>query len=253
MKLKLNDDGFAIVQDGKPVYVADDGKDVAYDPVQMRSTITKLGMEAKTYREKLETSETKLKTFSGIEDPSGALKALETVKNLDNKKLIDAGEVERVKTEIAKVYDDKITERDGTIVDLKSQLRTEIIGGAFSRSKFITEKMVIPADMVQASFGKNFKVEDGKIAAYKDGNRIFSVENVGEHAEFDEALSVLVDTYPNKNAILKGSGNSGSGSEETGGTGGEGTITRKEFDVLNPAQKASKAAEMNKGKLKIVD
>ena len=107
--------------------------------------------------------------------------------------------------------------------------------------------------MVQASFGKNFKVEDGKIAAYKDGNRIFSVENVGEHAEFDEALSVLVDTYPNKNAILKGSGNSGSGSEETGGTGGEGTITRKEFDVLNSAQKASKAAEMNKGKLKIVD
>ena len=253
MKLKLNDDGYAIVEDGKPVYVADDGKDVAYDPIQMRSTITKLGLEAKTYREKLEKSETKLETFSGIEDPDSAIKAMETVANLDSKKLIDAGEVERVKTEIAKAYDEKISERDVTIVDLKGQLRTEIIGGAFSRSKFIADKMVIPADMVQASFGKNFKVEDGKIAAYKDGNRIFSVENIGEHAGFDEALQTLVDTYPNKNAILKGSGNSGSGSEESGGTGGEGTITRKEFDVLSPLQKATKAAEMNKGKLKIVD
>lgn len=31
MKLKLDENGYVVVQDGKPVYVHDDGKEVAFD------------------------------------------------------------------------------------------------------------------------------------------------------------------------------------------------------------------------------
>lgn len=34
MKLKLDDNGNAVLQDGKPVYVHDDGKEIAFDALQ---------------------------------------------------------------------------------------------------------------------------------------------------------------------------------------------------------------------------
>ncbi|MGX2950047.1 hypothetical protein ACWIUA_03935 [Ursidibacter sp. B-7004-1] len=106
MKLKLDENGHVVVQNGCPVYVYDDGKEVAYDVPQAVSKITALNAEAKKHREEKESVEAKLKAFEGIDDPAKAKKALETVKNLDDKKLIDAGEVEKVKAEMAKGYED---------------------------------------------------------------------------------------------------------------------------------------------------
>ena len=76
--------------------------------------------------------------------------------------------------------------------------------------------------MVQARFGSAFKVEDGKIVAYDNaGNKIFSRSRPGELADFDEALETLVDQYPYKDQILKGSGASGGGAQQGGGSGGQ--------------------------------
>jgi hypothetical protein len=91
MKLKLDEKGNVVVQDGKPVYVADDGKEIAFDAPATRDTITRLNKEAQSHRERAEVAEGRIKDFEGIEDPDKARKALETVKNLDDKKLIDAG------------------------------------------------------------------------------------------------------------------------------------------------------------------
>ena len=77
MKLKLDDKGAAIIQDGKPVYVHDDGKEVAFDAPAMADTIKRLNYEAMQHREAKESLEGKLKLFEGIEDPAKALKALE--------------------------------------------------------------------------------------------------------------------------------------------------------------------------------
>ena len=82
MKLKtLEVDGktYAEVQDGKPVYVEDDGKEVAFDAPGTRNTISRLNAEAKSHREAKEAAEKALKGFEGIEDPAAAIKALETV------------------------------------------------------------------------------------------------------------------------------------------------------------------------------
>ena len=38
MKLKLDDKGAVVVQDGKPVYVTDDGKEIAFDAPATHAT-----------------------------------------------------------------------------------------------------------------------------------------------------------------------------------------------------------------------
>lgn len=256
MKLKLDDKGAVVVQDGKPVYVEDDGKEVAFDAPATRATITRLNGEAKSHRERAEAAEEKLKIFEGIDDPAKARQALETLKNLDDKKLIDAGEVEKVKREVQtafeeklkateKKYDPVVKERDS----LKSALHQEKLSTAFNRSKFIQDKMAIPVDLAQARFGSNFAIEDGKIRAKgSDGNLVYSRARPGELADFDEALEILVDAYPYRDSILKSSGASGGGASGSSGGGAGKQITRAQFDAMLPAEQSKAAKEM-----KIVD
>src|ERR1700677_2685821 len=108
MKLKLDDAGHVVIQDGKPVYTDDTGKDIAVDYPYTLSTISRLNSEAKGHRERAESAEEKLKAFEGISDPGAAIKALETVKNLGDKQLVDAGEVQRIKDESKAAYEDQL-------------------------------------------------------------------------------------------------------------------------------------------------
>ena len=89
MKLKVDDKGNAVVVDGKPVYVYDDGKETPFDALSTIATIGRLNAEAKGHREAKEAAQEKLKLFEGIDDPEFARKAMQTVKNLDMKKLVE--------------------------------------------------------------------------------------------------------------------------------------------------------------------
>lgn len=231
-----------------PVFVHADGKEVPFDGDSTISTISRLNGEAKSHRERAETAETALKTFEGIADPAAARKALETVKNLDDKKLVDAGEVEKVKAEAIKAIEEKYAPTVKKVTALEQQLYGEKIGGAFARSKVIAEKFAIPADLVQARFGSAFKIEGDKVVAYDaSGNRIFSRARPGEVADFEEALETLVDQYPYRDQILKGSGASGSGAGGNGnqGAGGKKTLTRDQFSKLDPTAQSAAARDAN--------
>ena len=213
LKLKLDDAGHVVVQDGKPVYVNEDGKEIPYDVNQANNKISELCKEAKTHREAKEAAEQKLRQFDGIEDPEAARKAIETCNNLDSKKLIDAGEVERVRAEINKAANAKIEEAHKETETVRQQLYDEKIGGSFARSTFIKDRLAIPADIAQAAFGKNFTVtDDGRIIAKdNNGNEIYSQIKPGEPAAFDEALEILVGNYKNKDSILRGNQATGAG------------------------------------------
>jgi hypothetical protein len=242
MKLKtIEIDGvtYAAVQDGKPVFTDDAGKDVAFDAPGTIGTISRLNGEAKSHREGKEAAERALKAFEGITDPAAAIKALETVGSLDQKKLIDAGEVEKVKAEIAKGYEEKLATANKRGDDFEAALYGEKIGGSFARSKFIADKVAIPADFLQAKFGSNFKIEDGQVVAYgPDKNKIYSRAKPGEVAGFDEALELLVDAHPTRDSILKGDIRPGGGAQNNGGGGsGKRTMTRAEFDALPSADR----------------
>lgn len=234
MKLKLDDAGHAVLQDGKPVYVYPDGKEVAFDAPGTVATITRINAEAKTNRERAEVAEGAMKGFDGL-DAEAARKALALTANMDAKKLIDAGEVEKVKGEITKVFTEKLTAAEKRASDMESALYGEKIGGAFSRSKFVADKIAVPADMLQNTFGKAFKIEDGKVAAYdQNGSKIYSRAKPGELAEFEEALEILVDGYAYKDSILKGNQNGGGGTRQSQGAGAR-SITRAQFDAMPPA------------------
>lgn len=243
MKLKtIEKDGvtYAEVKDGKPLYLDDAGAEVAFDVPATTATINRITGESQRYKERAQAAEQKLTGFEGIDDPAKAREALNTVKNLDDKKLIDAGQVETIKAEAIKAVEEKykpvVEERD----KLKTDLYGEKIGGAFSRSPLIVgdkAKFAIPADLVQARFGQHFKIEEGKtVATDSAGNKIYSKARPGEYADFDEALEIIVDAYPHKDSILKGTGNSGSGSQPNGANPNGGDMSK-----LSPVERMNAA------------
>lgn len=242
MKLKMDGDK-VVVQDGKPVYVKDDGTETAFDVEQTIGTITRLNGEAKTHREAKEAAEAAIKAFEGL-DPVKARKALETTKNLDDKKLVDAGEVDRIKAEVIAASDAKykpdLEERD----DLRSKLSHRAIRGEFDKSDFITKKMTVPPDFVFAQFRDRFHYDpktDKVVPKDPQGNNLLSLDRPGEVATVDEAMSIFVNALPYKNDILKGTGATGGGSNpgstNGGGSGntGQKTLSRKDYDAMDPA------------------
>ncbi|XEG73998.1 hypothetical protein QA447_07145 [Pseudomonas sp. abacavir_1] len=256
MKLKLDEQGYVVVQDGRPVYVHDDGKEVAFDAPAAVAKISALNKEAQGHREAKEAAEAKAKAFEGIEDAEAARKALETIKNIDEGKLIAAGKVEEIKAAAQKAAQEQVAAASKTHAEelartkqdlekITGELYSEKIGGSFTRSKLIAEKFAIPADLVQARFGQQFKIEEGKVVAYDQaGNKIFSRTRPGEVADFEEALETLVDQYPYRDHILKGSGANGGGAPNGGGGGGgKKTLNRAAFDALAPAEKAAHVRE----------
>lgn len=243
-KLKLDDKGNVVMSNGKPVYVNPEGKDVEFDVEQVMGTVTALRGEAKTHREGKEAAEAALKVFkdSGL-DPTKAAdyaKAIQTVANIDQSKLVEAGKVEEIRQAAIRTTEEKyapiVAERD----TLKTSLYNEKIGGAFARSPLIVgekAKIAIPADLVQARFGNLFSIDPATnqvVAKGHDGNPVYSRSNPGKLADFDEALDIIVDTYAHKDSILKGTGNSGSGKPNGTNTNNSGakTLTRAEFDAL---------------------
>lgn len=255
MKLKtveINGNTYAEVRDGHPIVVHDDGKELPFDLQGTVATISRLNGEAKAHRIRAEEAEEKLKAFDGIEDPEVAHKAIALAKNVDEAKLIDAGKVEEIKRAAAKAAEEQVAAVNKSHAEELARTKTQLekmtedlynerIGGSFTRSKLIADKFAIPADMVQARFGKAFKIEEGKVVAYDAaGNKIFSRARPGDLADFDEALESLVDSYPYKDSILKGSGASGTGAGPTNGGG----FGRPDLSKLPPAERIAKAREL---------
>ena len=249
------------MQDGKPLWIGNDGKEAPFDAEHALNKIGELNSESAARKRDLREAQEKLKVLDGIDNPAeflaGARKAMETVANLDAKKLIDAGEAERVKAEAIKAVQAQVEAEKKRADDAFATLHREMIGGRFARSEFIKNGLRegLPVDMVESTFGRHFKIEDGKTVAYDaNGNKIFSLSRPGELADFDEALKVLVDQYPYKAQILKGSGATGGGAGGGGGHGGgKTTYTREQFAKLGPAEQSDVAAKVRKGEAALAD
>jgi len=229
VELKLTDDGGVVLDDGKPVFVDDDGKDLPVDVPGLFAKVKELNGEAAKHRQARNDAAKALKAFEGL-DAEKAREALETVANLDAKKLIDAGEVDKVKTEISKAYEEKLAQATSDLEAREARIRDLTIGNAFRTSEVMT-KLTIPADIAEVYFGNRFVVEDGKPVGYDGENRIMSKSNPGEVAGFDEALGVMIDSYANRDAILR-AGASGSGSK------GGGQAGAKKLGDMTDAEKA---------------
>lgn len=257
LKLKLDADGHVVLQDGKPVWVDDAGKEYAYDANESNSTIARLNREAADARKKGDKAVEDLKAFEGI-DPEAAKTAIATVANLDQKKLVDAGEVETIKAEAVKSvheqYKPVVAERD----TLKTQLVDLRLGNAFGGSKWIEDNLLLPTDMVQARFASQVKMDaDGKFTFWDGlGNQLFSKKPGSEGtpiSDFEEGIEQIIQNYARKDEIVKGTGNSGTGAKHGGGTGSNNNpwkqgphynLTRQdEIQAKDPSQASRLKAE----------
>lgn len=250
MSWKLDENNNIVLRDGDPVYVDANGleKTVGVD------TIAKLNKEAKDHREAKEEALKKLKEYEGI-DPQKAREALETVSKLDATKLIDSGEVDKLKAQITQQFQTQLTEKDSAYNDLKSKYENMIVDSTFSNSDFIRNNVAVPVDMFEAKFRNNFKVENGEVVAYGfDGSRLMSKTRAGEYASCEEAMQILAESHPQKDVILKANPGNGSGSGTGGGSNGRGRyISRSDLEKLSPAQQAEIAGKMAKGEIQLTD
>jgi dsDNA-specific endonuclease/ATPase MutS2 len=130
MKLKVDASGNAVLQDGNPVYVADDGKELALDAAKLYGQVRELTTEAAGKRKALKEAEDKLAQFAEIEDPKAAREALETIKSIDGKSKAD---VEKVRAEVSKSFEPKLTDLEKKNAELQQSLHRELIGGEPAR------------------------------------------------------------------------------------------------------------------------
>jgi len=228
----------AVLKDGQPVYVHDDGKEVPFDAPAAMAKIGELNAESKGHRLEAKAANDKLKVFEGIVDPEAAKKALAFAQSMEGKKVMDDEGIKTVVTNAIKPFEDKLREKDTLIQEKDTHIYRLEVSNRFSSSAFLKGKTIYgeTPDVAEAYFGKNFKIEGGKVVASDAaGKQIYSVVKPGEPADFEEALEILVANHPKKDHILKAKGSSGSGAE-----GGQVYIgpVRSLADLHSPAEKS---------------
>lgn len=226
---------------GNPVYEID-GKEVEQDLTILRDDLKKANGEAAERRVKLKEAEEKLAVFSDI-DPEKAKTALAVVANLDDKKLIDAKQVETMKANWEATflqnkqasdtaYEAKIKELDESLNSERTNIKKMLVQRVFTDSKFLENTTFDKLrDAAYMMFSDRFVVEqDENNGSYRvvgknpDGTNILSVARPGQTATLDEAIEHIVTTHPQKDYILKGSLASGSGAQGSAGGGAKGTL-----------------------------
>jgi hypothetical protein len=276
VKLALDEEtgNVKVTDDGKPIYLDKDDKEVPVDAPQMYQKIIDLGKENKTFREAGKELKKKFAMFDEIEDVPAwhaeAVKALETVANFNEKDWLKAEKVESMKRQmndaheadvvaVKESFEGKLTEKDNALTRKDNQIRKLTVSANFGQCPmFIGEKRPtsMTPDAAEAIFGPNIKVEEDpkdpetlltRIYYDKAGSDlIYSVANPGEPAEFNEGMQILWETYPQKNNYKRGDGG-GSGAQG-GGDGGDETVEtsdiatlQKQYDEAIAAKQTTKA------------
>lgn len=245
----------------KPIYIDPDGKELALDPPAMYQKIIDLGAENKKHREEKQTLRTSMELFDGIDDlgewKTKADQALEKVANFNEKDWLAADKVQKLKDDIKDSYETQIKQQADAFVlkeesfTSKLSKKDEQIRRLMVDNKFATHPLfsgqkpktnVLPA-MAVDHFGKQFKIEENDktgelslIGHYANGDIVYSKEKPGEIADFREAMNLIFDAHPDKDAMLRG------GAAGTGSRGGDGEGDFDEADELKKLEKEYAAA-----------
>lgn len=255
LKLKLNEDGNVVIQDGKPVYIYEDGKEAPFDANAAMAKISELNEESKGHRllaGKLNESLERYKDKEGnFLDPDVALRAIETVQNFSDKEMFDSNQVESMKSQMNKAYTEKL---DALTKSHKSEMESMsgsmskkdaaifklLVKDRFNTSPFIMNKLLIPSEIAADYFGHHFKVEGEpenlRVIGYIGDEKILSRERPGTPADFEEAIETIVDNYKLKDRILKSSG-PGAGSSGNLGNQNDGFRRGGDLDKLPPVER----------------
>jgi hypothetical protein len=159
-------------------------------------------------------------------DPDKYQEMLTAQEKAEHDRALKAGEFDNLKKSLVEGHEKETTKLKAELELEKKENYYLLVSSRFASSPLILEKTLLPPDIAETYFGRNFKVEktaEGKnrVVGYLNGQQI--LDSKGEPADFEAALAVIIDSYPQKDKIFK-AGNAGSGNPGGGGTpsgGGE--------------------------------
>ena len=244
MKLKLDDKGNAVLQDGHPVYIHDNGTEAPFDAKAAHIQIATLSREAGERRTALKTAEEKLAAFGDL-DPAAALKATAFAASLEGKKVLDDEGLQKVISAALKPVQDKLAATENALQQKDGTIHKMMVGDKIKSSAFLEKTVYTPSD-AERLYGDHFKIEKGKdgqsdvLVPYDaNGTPIYSAVRAGELADVDEALAHIIGSRPDKDSILRATGAGGAGSNPGQG----GPAQHGKFDHLSPTERITAARE----------
>lgn len=177
--------------------------------------------------------------LSDMKELKERLKGIEAEKaDAEEKAAAKTGDVNKVKEQLEAKHKKEIDALTQTKVKLESQLQSHVIGEGLTQA--LVKAKIAPALMeaAKALIKTNFKGEigdnDGKPFAKFDGKAV------------DEFVTEWAQSDAGKHFVTA-DGNTGGGSNGTNGNGKAGTgtksMTRSEFESLQPLEKVAKAKE----------
>ena len=170
MKLKLDENGHVVVKDGFPVWVAEDGAEIAYNVPDLVNKISAVNAESAGRRKDIDALTSQLKAFDGIdpEKAKAALKPSPTLtpgssstreKSTTSRWKSRSPMTERFPISKRPLADSKKDSAD-RLAAKEASIRTLLVKGIFDSSAFLKDKTVLPSDVAYASLGRHFEVKE---------------------------------------------------------------------------------------------
>lgn len=237
MKLVLNEDGSAVVENGMPVYEYEDGTKQPFDAKatigSYEKKVSNLTEEKDRHYGKVEELTGQLKSYGRIK-PEQAKEYAAIAKKLEDKQLVDEHGLEahqRQWTEDVKnslgeefaakesAWGDHKTELETKIADLEAVVFDQAVTNQFASHPYFSgdnPKTVYKAEHAAKIFGDRFGVEiEGRnvkvLAKDNDGKPMLSKKNHGELATFGEAIELMVQADSESHSIFRAPSRTGPG------------------------------------------
>lgn len=261
LKLKIDENEQIEIRNGKPVYLDDENKEIELDANLLFDKIKDLNGEAKQRRLECQALKDKYNIFNDIDNISewkeSADKAIKLSKDIDDSQLIQVGKVDEVKANMKLAHDEEKnnmkkafedeTKTLNALLEAKDEtIFTLMVTSKFSQSSLFSgekPKTILPPEIAAKYFGHQFKVEkndDGNlrvIGFHLNGSQIYSRKNPGELADFEEAITEIIDEYPMKDSIMRAGfdGSGSAGGDHSGGGDKLSALKEKYNEALKKA------------------
>lgn len=217
MKIKLDDKGAPVLENGLPVYVDDKGRETAVD-------VGALMTSAREHKRAAAEREREL---------------AETLAKLDAASKGSSADAERIKA----AYESQLGEWKTKAEQAEAKRAKALVDAALAGSRFLAERVAVPPTILAAAYRDRIGVDGDRVVVRDDrGQVIHSRKNPLEPADVDEGLELLITQSPDADRILRGTQLPGSGASATPtAPAGAKTMSGAEFRALDPAQQLAAA------------
>lgn len=154
------------------------------------------------------------------------------------------GQFDALKQQLIDSHTKEKKDLEDRVSGLQSTLRKTLVGREFAAASKLfgaDGKTILTPAIAEAYYGRYVEVQDvdgsdEKVVVVKNANGQVIVDaKTGKPAAFADAMAQLIESMPDKDAVLRGSGKAGSGNSGGAGAGGE------RRDLANPKTAADLA------------